>query len=440
MKILFIHPNPDLSYNKPFSFFERLGGKIIICPRLAFPMLASVTSEKHSIKLIDEKSNKINFSTKCDLVCISAMTNEITRGYQIADEFRRRGKKVVIGGCHVSALPEEGKKHADSIVIGEAEHIWPQVIEDFENNNLKPIYFDKNPPDMKNFPIPKRNIVNGLIMINGVQSSRGCPNHCKYCYVGNSPHGRIYRKRTIEEVIEEIKKIKQKIIVFYDTSLTIDLNYTKNLCKALKKTNKKFIFLGNIDILNRNEELIKLSKEAGCIQWNIGFESVSQKSLDEVNKNSNTVENYIEAVKKIHNYGMYVHGFFMFGFDHDSKKIFNDTMDFIRNAEIDSADFSTLTPFPGTPVFDEMEKQNRIYTKDWSKYHYQGNIVIKHNNFTVEDLNLEMKTLLKKYYSYPEIKYRLKNSLKRGFFNFHPFLFIVDNIFTKYYVMKNLDY
>jgi len=442
MKILFIRPNPDLCQDNKYhlSFVKKLTGRMnVICPPLSFPMLAAVTPKKHSIKLVDERYQNIDFNDDYDIVGITAMTNEITRAYEIADEFRKKGKKVAIGGCHVSALPYEAEQHADSVVVGEADELWPQLLEDFEKGCLKTFYYKKKPVDLSKISAPDRNVIRGIVIINGVQSSRGCPHHCEYCFVGNSSHGRIYRKRPVRNIVEEIKKIPQKIIVFYDTSLTIDINHTKALCKALKGLNKKFIFLGNIDILNRNEELLKLAKEAGCIQWNIGFESVSQRSLNEVKKDTNKVKNYYDAVKKIHCFGMYVHGFFMFGFDNDTKEVFKDTMDFIRKAEIDSVDFSILTPFPGTPLFDKFEKEERILTKDWSKYTYLKNVVFKPKNFSKEELLFEVKKLYEEYYSFPEIAKRFSRTIKRGFFNFHLFLFIVDNVFTRIYTLRKLN-
>jgi len=441
MNILFVHPNPDLSKTggDKRGFFHKVIGKMnVLCPPLTFPMLSAVTPRKHKVEMVDECHQKIDFEKNYDLVGITAMTHEIIRAYEIADEFRKRGAKVVIGGPHASALPEEAKQHADSVVIGEAEGIWFKLLEDLENGRLKSFYFQKKPPELTGLPAPDRNILNRLILVNGVQSSRGCPYRCKYCFVGNSTHGRVFRKRPVEYVTGEIKRVRQKLINFYDTSMTIDTEYTKTLCKALKEeVNKKFIFLGNINTLCKDDELLKLSREAGCIQWNIGFESISQESLREVNKNTNKVKEYYKAVKKIHDHGMFVHGFFMFGFDHDKRTIFEDTLEFIRKAEIDSADFSILTPFPGTPLYDKLLKEGRILTKDWSRYTYQ-NIVFEPKNFTKEEILSEYKKLHRIFYSYHEIAKRFVKAIRRGILNFHPFLFMIDNVFTRFYILERI--
>lgn len=438
MNILFIQPNPYVSYNK--KFFEKLFTKLNFSfPSLAFPSLAATTQKKHKITMIDEKNQSIDFNKKYDLVGITAMTNEIKRAFEIADTFRKKKIPVVIGGCHATALPDESKSHADSVVIGEADDLWPQLLNDLEKGKLEPYYKQEKPVDLKKIPIPYRKILPKSHIINGIQTTRGCPHKCKFCYVGSSAHGRIFRKRSIEDIVEELKNIPQKLIYFYDSSLTIDLEHTKKLCLALKKVNKKYIFLGNINVLSKNEEILKLSREAGCIQWSIGFESISQNSLDEVSKKTNKVEEYIDAVKKIHDHKMLVHGFFMFGFDHDPKTIFKDTMDFIRQTGIDSVNFSILTPFPGTPLFEELDKEGRINTKDWTKYFYSKDPVFTPNNFTKEELISNLITLYKEYYSLYEIKNRFFKTIKRGLFNFHPLLFILENIFVRYRVLEIIE-
>jgi len=406
-------------------------------PSLTFPALAAVTSEEHHIKMVNERCQKINYNGSYDIVCITAMTHEAPRAYEIADLFRQKGKKVILGGVHVSVCPEEAKGHADSVVIGEADDIFPQILEDFENGCLKTFYQQEKPTDMNRISFPRRNIINRLLLETGVQTDRGCSYRCKYCYVGNSPWGKIYRKRPIEQIIKEIKTIPQNLIVSYSSSLTIDIKYTKKFFRSLKNLNKHFICLGNVNTLSQNDDLLHLSKEAGCVQWNIGFESVSQKSLNEVDKKTNKVENYYKTIKKIHNHGMNVHGFFMFGFDNDPKEIFKETLDFIKKSKIDSADFSILTPFPGTPIYDNLQKQGRILTTDWSKYSY-NKIVFKPKNLLESDIIKGMKTLYHDFYSFKETARRFYNSSKRGFNCPKLLIFFVRNILMKIYVKNEI--
>jgi radical SAM superfamily enzyme YgiQ (UPF0313 family) len=439
MKILFIQPCPQLKgiNGPPLPSFERLIIKIgMLIPRLSFPILAAITPEQHSVKMIDERYENIDFNCQYDLVGITAMINEISRAYELADELRRRGTKVVLGGPQVSALPTEAKEHADSVVIGEAEEIWPQLLHDLENGELKPFYQQLHPTNAQKIPSPKMSIISHYFIEGGVQTTRGCPNRCKFCYIGNSPEGRVFRKRPIEQVVQEVKNSRQKIIIFYDTSLTIDPRHTKSLFKALRGLNKNFICQGNVDVLRQDDELLSLSKEAGCIQWNIGFESVSPQSLEDANKRTNMVEGYHQAIEKIHNHKMNVHGYFIFGFDHDTKDIFDKTWDFIQQSKIDSAHFSILTPLPSTPLFEELQKQNRLLTTDWHQYGFHRTVVFKTKNISETDLLEGYKKLYQKYYSWHAIVNRFFNLIQRGISVSKIINFSIENIFTRPFYLK----
>lgn len=439
MRILLINPNPSLTVrnNSNLSSFERLKGRFnIISAPLAFSMLAAVTPKQHIVNMLDENYQNIDFNVECDIVGITAMTPDAPRAYEIADEFRKRNKIVVIGGSHATVLPEEVKQHADSVVVGEAEETWPQLLKDFEEQKLKPFYHQTKPVDLNRIPSPQRNIINKSFIAAGVQTSRGCPFKCKYCFYSNSVYGSVYRKRPINQVVGEIKNIPQKLIIFHDSSFTIDIEHTKNLFRALKGLNKKFICLGNVDVLSKDDELLKLAAEAGCIQWHVGFESLSPQALEQVGKKTNKVENYLKAVEKIHNHGMNVHGFFMFGFDKEPSSVFDETLKFLKKAKLDSADFSILVPYPGTPLYDELLEENRILTKDWSQYSFHKNIVFKPINKSQEKIFKNMKKLVCSYYSYPFLSQRFLGLFKRRFFNFHLILFIIEDVFTRKHYLK----
>ena len=197
-------------------------------------------------------------------------------------------------------------------------------------------------------------------------------------------HNHFY-KRPIDEVIDEIKTIPQKTLMFYDTSLTIDPAYTKSLFKKMKGLHKKFFCNGNVDVLAHDTELVRLSKEAGCIAWLVGFESISQNTLDAVGKTTNTVEEYAQAIHNIHDNHMVVIGEFMFGFDTDTPEVFEKTLTTIKELEIDIADFSILTPFPGTPLFNRLNSNGRILTKDWNYYNMR-HVVFTPNHMTPAEL------------------------------------------------------
>ena len=434
MKILFIQPDPDYNNNFILRSLKKNG---IPSLTLAFPMLAAVTPKKHSILMIDERFKEINFNTNCDLVGITAITQEVIRAYEIADEFRKRRIPVIIGGWHASALPYEAKQHADSVVIGEAEETWPQLLNDFEKNKLKPFYYSKKPVDLKKIPPPHREILKEKSNTTGIQSSRGCPNGCKFCAVTNSLYGNVFRTRKVDHVIKEIKSLSQKYIMFYDTSLTTDVQHSKYMFREIinENLNKKFICLGNSNILSKDDKLLELSREAGCIQWNVGFESISQEVIDKIGKKTNNIKTYIKTVEKIHKHCMNVNGLFLFGLDGEDQDVFKDTLNFIKKSQLDVASFSILTPFPGTPIYEEFIHDGRILTKDWSKYRYQRNVVFKPESFTREELIQNVRELYTKYYSYQQIFNRFKNVSRRGFKTFQPFPFILDVFFKRFYYL-----
>lgn len=402
MKILFIFPDDskDIFIKKYFEnrFLKKFMLNILSSGKsLTFPILAALTPKQHSIELVEGGFNDINFEKKYDLVGISTITPFAYLAYKISDEFRKRGVPVILGGWHASALPKEAKQHADSIVIGEAEEIWPVILKDIENKSLKPFYEIKKPVNPENIPIPRNDIFLHESEV-GVQAARGCPVGCEFCAITNMNYRNIFRLRPVEEVIKEIKIFHDKDIIFHDNSLTINRSYSKQLFRELTSLNKKFLGFGNINSLGEDDEFLRLSHEAGCMGWGIGFESLSQKSINSIGKKTNNVEKYAETVEKIHNNGMMVVGFFMFGFDYDSIDIFDITDDFINKSKIDIPQFYILTPYPGTPIFDKFKKEGRILTYDWSKYKHDSNyVVFQPKNMTPEELLENVIKLRKKH-------------------------------------------
>ena len=388
-------------------------------PNLTLLTLAMLTPDEHYIEIVDDTVQSINFDGDYDLIGITVMTPAANRAYEIADEFKHRNKTVVLGGWHVSALPDEAKQHADSVVIGEAEEIWPLLLKDYSKGKLKPFYKQINKVDLSIIPpitnIRKLNKYGSFP--DGVEATRGCPVGCKFCSATNKPLYREFRKKPINNVIEEIGFINKKIFVFIDNSLTFDAVYAKQLFRQMKVLNKKFYALGNISMFERDEELLKLAAEAGLMEIKIGLESPNQAGIDSINKWTNKVKNYSSVIKKIHDYGIGVLGYFMFGLDTDTNNIFDETLDFVKTIELDLANFMILTPYPGTPFYDQFENEDRILTKDWSKYDLD-HVVFKPKNMSSDELLSGTKEVAKEYYSpFNNIK-RILRSTKRGFYPF----------------------
>ncbi len=414
--------------NLKYGFLEKaLYNTFSILPTLYARKIAAITPRNHTVHVLTERYSKIDFDKQYDIVNINFTTSTTPRAYEIADKFREKGKTVVLSGLHPSALPEEAILHANSVLLGWGELNWLEFLKDYENNNIKPIYqpikYDKSvhipPTDVK---LP------GLVITGAVEATRGCPYKCNFCPETNIPGGSQYYTRPIDEVISEIKSMPQKTIMFYDTSLTINPEYSKTLFKEMKGLNKKFFCNGNVDVLAKDLELVKLSHEAGCVSWLVGFESISQKTIDDAGKVTNKVDEYFKAVKNIHENKMSVVGCFIFGFDTDTIDVFDTTINTIKKLEIDVADFCTLTPFPGTPIFEQFEKQGRIITKDWSKYNMKE-VVFEPKNMTKKELIDGVKKMYNEFYSTPYTIKRIIRSLKLGIFPF--FMVLVRNTIAK---------
>ena len=415
MKILVIE-NFWVAGRKLKSFEILLLNTFSILPTLYARQLAAITPKKHSVEVVDERYSTINFEEKYDIVLINFNFSSVMRAYEIADTFRRKSIPVVLSGWYASAVPEEAKIHADSVLMGKGELSWLKLLDDFEKNNLKPFY---QPTKYDNsVKIPPTNVdIPGFVITGAIEATRGCPYRCEFCPEAIVPGDSQYYARPVDEVIAEIKSMPQKTLMFYDNSLTINPDYSKSLFKKMKALNKKIFCNGNSDVLARDKELVRLSKEAGCVSWLVGFESVSQKTLDEIGKTSNRVEEYFQAVKNIHGHGMAVIGSFMFGFDSDTKDVFDETLKTIKELEIDVADFCILTPVIGTPVFNKLEKEGRILTKDWSKYDMK-NVVFEPKNMTPEELLQGVRRMYAEFYSTSYTVKRVVKSLRLGLYPF----------------------
>lgn len=375
-----------------------------------------------------------------DLVGLPCLTETALRIYQIADEFRRRGKTVVIGGYHASALPEEAKQHADSVVIGEAELTWPQLLKDLEKGKLKAFYRCSKEFDTSIIPPIRRDLIKHMTILGAVQSTRGCPYRCEFCAI-TSFYNHGVKHRAIKDVVEEIKTMPNKLFAFHDPSLTVNIKYTRELFKELirQKVRKGWQACGTANVLTTiDEEFLKLARKSGCVEWFVGLESVSQASLNGAKKTFNKVENFKKMIKRLHKHGMTVQSGIIFGFDEDTPDIFDTTLEKIHELDVDILEINILTPFPGTPLFDRLEREKRILTKNWSQYNL-SNIVFKPKNMTKEELYNGTRKVAKEFYKISRIttrNVRIMMTTKR----FAGFLPAASNLSYRRYYKRDLDF
>lgn len=381
-------------------------------PPLSLLTLATLTPKQlFDVEIIDGNMEKIK-ATKADLVGITTCTIEAIQAYKIADSYHKHGAKVILGGIHPSFLPHEAIKHADSVVIGEAEDIWPTVLDDFSKGKLKQFYHQQHFPDLSKPRVADYGLLKHKYLFSAIQTTRGCPYNCEFCSV-IAYNGREQRHKPVEDVVTQIKNIKdvrqrkKEMIFIVDDNLTSDKEYAKKLFRAMIPLKVRWFAQLSANFAD-DEELLRLAHKSGLRVAVIGFESVNQDSLNSVRK-INIVKKYGQLLDKLRRYKIIVLGLFILGLDSDTKKTFKQTLNFCRLYKIPFAFFQSLRPLPGTPLFERMKKERRIITTDWSKY---DKVVLKPKLMSVYELERGNLWLYRKFYSVENIARNLSSLLK----------------------------
>jgi len=379
-------------------------------PPMALAILAALTPNDINIKVTDELVDDIDFSFPADLVTLSVNTTNAFRSYEVARIFKERGAKVIMGGIHPSAMPEEAAQHADSVVRGEAETIWKILIEDVRKGDLKQIYTCENKPDPADIPSPRWDLLNDrkYYVPRTFQVSRGCPYGCSFCS-STQFFGVKYRFRPIDLIANELRSYPKKMAVFVDDNIVGKPDYSRELFRALKGIGKMWVAQSSIDIA-KDESLLQLASESGCAGLLIGFESIRYENRSDVKK-LRSPEEYADAIRVIKGHGIGVHGSFVFGFDDDTPELFYSTMDFVMKNRLDVANYCKLTPYPGTKLFEKMDAEGRLLHKDWSQYD-RYNIVYQPKSLSIEEFKFLADDIYRKTYSIPSVIKRMPSVLK----------------------------
>ena len=360
MHVLLITPeNPYLK-----AFRRRQWNNFV---QLTMPYLAGFVRAPHTVALIDEYNQTVDLDAPADLVGITCNTPNAAHVYAMADAFRARGRRVVIGGPHATLLPDEAAAHADAVVVGEAETTWPQVLADAEAGALAPRYSDSGAPSLAGLPHARRDLIHrrGLLR-DTIVATRGCPHRCSYCNLRQIYAPEI-RFRPVEEVVAEVRTFRSPAFTFWDDQLFMNPRYALRLFEALRGQNKRWAAMVTL-ASTRNEKLLQAAADAGCVCLFLGLESFSPESLRLANKAFNVVESYEEGIGRIHAHGISVQAGIVFGFDGDDEDTFELTLRGATRAGIDGATVSILTPFPRSPVYEDLAAQGRLLTDDWSYY------------------------------------------------------------------------
>ncbi len=375
-------------------------------PCLSLLKVAALTPAGWEVTILDEATQPIDFDQSADLVGITAMTCTAPRAYEIADRFRREDIPVVMGGMHPSSLPDEALNHADSVVIGEAEGIWPQVLADVERGELQPVYrHTDGPPSLDRLPAPNWELYRGrgCLPVHFVETTRGCPLDCEFCAVTSFFGGR-YRGRPLQDVLAELRNrrpfpgfVLKNLVFFVDDNIVGNRAYARELLHALAEL--KIQWLGHASVnLASDPEILKLCRRSGCLGVLIGFETLSPETMQSIGKKSRLRMEYLDAIQKIHDHGIGIDGSFVFGFDTDDEGVFDRTLDFVTRAKIEIPYFSILTPYPGTRLHERLAREQRILHRDWSLYD-TSHVVIQPRRLTTDQLQEGYLRVFREAYS-----------------------------------------
>lgn len=382
MRIALIAPKgTHLAMNRAFSDFWR-DSAFMESYRLnwsgigsALPTIASLTPSPHEVVILDESMIPLNSSQEYDLVGISTMTQQATRAYELADTYRRSGVPVVMGGIHASVLPAEAAKHADAVVVGEAEQVWAEVVADAECGRLKRKYEAEGTTDITQSPTPRYDLLRGNASypVIWVESSRGCPHDCEFC-AASRVFGRRYRNKNIHQVLDALTAARRSFpdcrIGFADDNMFVDKKRAKRLLDALRPEGLRWA--GQTDIaVAEDEELLGRIAASGCTFLFIGFESLSEGVLTHIDPacaKAKRLHRYGDLIAAIQSHGIGVMGAFIVGFDEDGPETFDRIVDFVNRTHMYETQISILTPLPGTRIRERLEQEGRLLQTGWDHY------------------------------------------------------------------------
>jgi radical SAM superfamily enzyme YgiQ (UPF0313 family) len=410
-------------------------------PAMSLAMISALTPGKFNVRLVDEANETVPYGEDCDLALIVGQTHHMPNVYAIADRLRSEGTKVILGGMHVTALSEEALHHADSVIIGEGEAVWREILDDFAAGSLKRRY-EGYEVDVDDLPPIRRDLLNKKFYHTGeiIETTRGCPVGCVFCGVQKF-FGARFRVRSPEAIREEMMAlfgprppqtrwkqwlarhwhpdipyfVERRLLYVADSNFISEPQHARAVLNVFKESDIRWYGHASFN-LTRDEAMLDLMAESGCIGVNIGFESLSQTNIDQMHKLSNKTAQYADCIRHLHDREIGVMGTFIVGFDEDTPDVFDQIVDFAVGNRLETAFVLILTPLPGTELFEQMRSQNRIFSQNWLDYD-QGTVTFFPKKMTPEELHRGMRSVWKRVYSWRGIWQRIMTKPRvRSFF------------------------
>ncbi|MCA9212918.1 MAG: B12-binding domain-containing radical SAM protein [Planctomycetales bacterium] len=363
-------------------------GKHVLTPTLALTSVAAATPDNWDVRYWDENllQGAPPSSPLPEVVGITVHLTFAERAFELAKWYRSQGVKVIFGGLHVISCPEECAPHADALAIGDGVQLWGQILRDIERDALCPTYRSSFTMPYRDDPPPRRDLLprSSFLTTTSLIATRGCHNRCGFCYLSTRGLHMPYMMRDVEQIVAEFESDNQPYAVFTDNNLGSRPEYLRKLCAGLRPLNKIWSAAVSIDVAD-DPTLVRDMALAGCTGVFVGFESLNDSNIADANKKSPSILDYARRVKLLHDYGIQVNGSFVFGFDHDRPEVFDKTMDWVERNRLECATFHIMTPYPGTPLFLQMQQESRLLHTNWNLYD-TAHAVFRPKHMTADEL------------------------------------------------------
>ncbi len=406
LRIALISPKGPLYRHRGGIFRKSLRYMPLTLPTLAALVPKELNAE---VVCIDEGIGDVDLSLDADLIGMTVITGTAMRAYELSRHFRDRGIPVVLGGPHVTLVPDDAQPHAASIVVGYAEDEWPRLLKDFLLGQLQPRYIQAPDLDLANRPLPDRSVLpeKRFLTADVFEATRGCIHDCSFCVVP-SAWGRKPLQKPIDDIVADIRHRRAKRAIFVDLNLIADRNYARQLFEALIPLRIQWYGLSTT-LLCEDEPLLNLAARSGCRGLLMGLESIRSANLQQSHKRFNHPNSYARIVQMLHERNIALQGCFVFGLDHDTEDVFQETAELAVDIGIDLPRFAIVTPFPGTALYRQMEQEDRILTRSWGLYDGQ-HVVFQPTHMSPETLLRGNEQAWRYAYRWRSIARRLRHT------------------------------